>query len=167
MRMGPQDGHKLRIETGGRFETGIRERMALPTAAKHAAATFADVGLATLVLCAGLTGAQARSTNDEMMLLDPSERIEQVCNTRAMSELGKTNKGMRPDELVAYAYRDPVVKGWQIKASGAAVRSGNAWYHLSYDCETVHDGLDVKSFTYKLGAAIPNSEWGSHYLVGQ
>jgi hypothetical protein len=141
--------------------------MALLTAAKCTGANFAVLGLAALVLCAGLAGAQARSTNDEMMLLDPSERIEQVCNTRAMSEIGKAGKGMKPDELVAYAYRDPVVKGWQIKAPGAAVRSGNAWYHLSYDCETVHEGLDVKSFSYKLGAVIPNSEWSSHYLVGQ
>lgn len=146
---------------------GIRERMALLTAARDTGAKSAELGLAALVLCAGLTGAHARSTNDEMMLLDPSERIEQVCNTRAMSEVGKAGKGMKPDELVAYAYRDPVVKGWQIKAPGAAVRSGNAWYHISYECETVHDGLDVKSFSYKLGAAIPTSEWSSHYLVGQ
>ncbi|MBB3772249.1 hypothetical protein FHS55_002861 [Angulomicrobium tetraedrale] len=111
--------------------------------------------------------AQARSENEQMMLLEPSERIEQRCNARAMGEVGRTNKGMKPDELVAYAYRDPVVKGWRIKAPGAAVRSGNIWYHLSYECETEHDGLDVKTFSYKLGAAIPTSEWSGHYLVGQ
>lgn len=113
----------------------------------------------------GTSGAQASSTRDQMMRLEPSERIEQVCNTRAMGEVQRTRKGMRPDELVAYAYRDPVVKGWKIKAPGAAVRSGHTWYHISYECETVHDGLDVKSFRFTLGAAIPTSEWSAHYLV--
>lgn len=110
------------------------------------------------------TPGMARSTRDEMMLLEPSERIEQVCNTKAMGEVQRS-KGLHPDEMVAYAYRDPQVKGWRIKAPGAAVRSGSTWYHLAYDCETEHDGLDVKSFTFTLGAAIPTSEWGAHYLV--
>ncbi len=123
----------------------------------------------TMLCCAALTAAaapaEARSTRDEMMLLEPSERIEQVCNTKAMAEVQRAGRGLHPDEVVAYAYRDPQVKGWRIKAPGAAVRSGSVWYHIAYDCETEHDGLDVKSFTYTLGAAIPTSEWGAHLLV--
>jgi hypothetical protein len=134
----------------------------------HIAAAPAALLLALVALPVGaLSSAQARSTQDEMMQLEPSERIEQVCNTRAMGEVQRAGKGLRPDELVAYAYRDPVVKGWKIKAPGAAVRSGGTWYHIAYECETAHEGLDVTSFHYTLGAAIPTSEWGAHYLVGQ
>jgi len=136
-------------------------------AVKRVVTGCADLGLVLLAICAGPPAAQARTPAEQMMLLDPSERIEQRCNARAMGEVQRNVKGMKPDELVAYAYRDPVIKGWKIKAPGAAIRSGNTWYHLSYECETEHDGLDVKSFTYKLGAAIPTSEWGGHYLVGQ
>ncbi|QIB36098.1 DUF930 domain-containing protein [Ancylobacter pratisalsi] len=100
-----------------------------------------------------------------MMMIEPSERIEQRCNARAMGDVGRDNRGMKPDELVAYAYGDTVIKGARIKAPGAAIRSGRTWYHLSYDCVTEHDGLDVKSFSFKLGAAIPTSEWSKHYLV--
>lgn len=141
---------------------GIRVHMAPSTVVR-----LAGLVLAGLVMLGQGSTLQARSTSDEMMRLDPAERIEQVCNTRAMGEVQRANKGMKPDELVAYAYRDPIVKGWKIKAPGAAVRSGNDWYHLTYDCETQHDGLEVKSFTYKLGAVIPKAEWGSHYLVAQ
>lgn len=133
----------------------------MPTvSAARAAAIF-------LALAAVPLPASARSNSEQMMMLDPSERIEQRCNARAMGDVGRDNRGMKPDELVAYAYRDPVIKGAKIKAQGAAIRSGNTWYHLAYDCETEHDGLDVKSFSYKLGAAIPTSEWSGHYLVGQ
>lgn len=132
----------------------------------HIAAAPAAFLFALVALQAGtVSGAQARSTQDEMMQLEPSERIEQVCNTRAMGEVQRAGNGMRPDELVAYAYRDPVVKGWKIKAPGGAVRSGGTWYHIAYECETVHDGLDVRSFRYTLGAAIPTTEWAGHYLV--
>ncbi|MBS9478235.1 DUF930 domain-containing protein [Ancylobacter radicis] len=123
------------------------------------------VALAGFVLMAAPHAAKARSANDQMLLLDPAERIEQRCNARAMGEVGRGKNGLDPDELVAYAYRDPVIKGWQIKAPGAAIRSGHTWYHLSYECETQNEGLDVKSFSYKLGAAIPTSEWSAHYLV--
>lgn len=132
----------------------------------HVAAAPATLFLALVALSAGgLAGAQARSADEQMMRLEPSERIEQVCNTRAMGEVQRGQKGMHPDELVAYAYRDPVVKGAKINAPGAAVRSGGTWYHIAYECETAHEGLDVTRFHYTLGAAIPTSEWAGHYLV--
>ncbi|MCS0497377.1 DUF930 domain-containing protein [Ancylobacter mangrovi] len=118
-----------------------------------------------LILIAVATTAEARSRDAEMKMLDPSERIEQRCNTKAMGEVGRDHKGMKPDELVAYAYSDTHLKGPRIKAPGAAIRSGRTWYHLSYDCLTEHDGMDVKTFSYKLGSAIPDSEWSHHYLV--
>ncbi|TCK16685.1 uncharacterized protein DUF930 [Ancylobacter aquaticus] len=108
--------------------------------------------------------AQARSVDQQMMMM-PSERIEQRCNARAMGEVGRANKALHPDELVAYAYADPVIKGWSIKAPGGAVRSGATWYHIAYECETAHEGLDVTRFRFTLGAAIPTSEWSGHYLV--
>ena len=111
-------------------------------------------------------GAQARKSNDEQMLsLDPTTRIEQRCDARGMGIVQREHPPMRPDELVAYAYAAPRIKGSTITAPGAAVRSGGVWYHLSYSCTTTSDGLGVISFSYRLGAAIPRSEWAAHYLV--
>ena len=123
--------------------------------------------LAVLATATAVIPAKARTANDEMMMLDPAARIEQRCNARGMGLVGREHKGFHPDELVAYAYGNTVLHDNGIKAPGAAVRSGNTWYHLSYVCETANEGLDIKSFTYTLGAAIPNSEWEGHYLVGQ
>ena len=134
---------------------------------KFACFGIAATAFASLALGAAIHPAQAKSSTEQMMMLDPAARMEQRCNARGMGLVGREHKGFHPDELVAYAYANTVLHDNRIKAPGAAVRSGNTWYHLSYDCETANEGLDVKSFTYKLGAAIPNSEWEGHYLVGQ
>lgn len=110
-------------------------------------------------------GAKARSAAEEMLKLDPSARVEQRCNARGMGEIGREHKDMHPDELVAYAYANTKLNGEHLAAPGAAVRSGSTWYHLSYSCETANEGMDIKSFSYKLGTAIPRSEWDEHYLV--
>lgn len=109
--------------------------------------------------------ARAKSAAEEMEMLDPAARVEQRCNTRGMGLIGREQKGMRPDEMVAYAYANTKLSGQHLVAPGAAVRSAGTWYHLSYACETANDGMDIKSFSYKLGAAIPRSEWDTHYLV--
>lgn len=105
------------------------------------------------------------SRTDQMLKLDPVTRVEQRCDARAMGIVGREHKGYRPDEFVAYAFADPVIRGTQIKAPGGAIRSGGKWYKLAYVCETSADGLDVKSFSYQLGAEVPRSEWDAHYLV--
>lgn len=117
-------------------------------------------------LMALLQPALAASTRAEQMLkLSPETRLEQRCDARAMGAVGREYRGYRPDEFVAYAFADPVIRGDQIKAPGGAIRSGGKWYRLSYVCETSPDGLEVKSFAYQLGAEVPRSEWDQHYLV--
>lgn len=107
----------------------------------------------------------ASSRTDQMLKLSPETRLEQRCDARAMGSVGREHKGYKPDEFVAYAFADPVIRGNEIKAPGGAIRSGGKWYRLSYVCETSPDGLDVKSFAYQLGTEVPRSEWDEHYLV--
>lgn len=107
----------------------------------------------------------AASRSEQMLKLSPETRVEQRCDARAMGSVGREHKGFRPDEFVAYAFADPVLRGARISAPGGAIRSGGKWYRLSYTCETSADGLDVKSFAYQLGAEVPRNEWESHFLV--
>lgn len=124
------------------------------------------LGVMLIAGIAGVSSADARSSRtDQMLKLDPATRIEQRCDARAMGIVGREHKGYRPDEFVAYAFADPVMRGTQIKAPGGAIRSAGRWYKLSYVCETSSDGLDIKSFSYQLGAEVPRSEWDAHYLV--
>ncbi|MGU3493301.1 DUF930 domain-containing protein [Xanthobacteraceae bacterium A53D] len=109
--------------------------------------------------------ANAGSGEDAILRLAPAARVEQRCNAKAMGTINREQKGMRPDELLAYAFADTKLSGGHIVAPGAAVRSAGKWYHLAYDCQTAADGTQVKGFTYKLGAVIPHAEWSEHYLV--
>lgn len=132
---------------------------------------FVILAMAVLATASGLApataaGSRKQITDREMLSLDPLTRIEQRCNARAMGEVGREHAGMKPDELVAYAYDDPKIEGTTISATGAAVRSKGTWYHLSYVCTLTPNGLDVVSFRHSLGAAVPRSDWDDHYLVG-
>lgn len=102
---------------------------------------------------------------DDMLKLAPEARLEQRCNARAMGTVDREHREMHPDELVAYAFSDTVVRDHTIRAPGAAVRSGGQWYHLSYTCTTTPDGLDVLSLSYSLGTVVPHAQWSEHYLV--
>ncbi|WP_249225211.1 DUF930 domain-containing protein [Tardiphaga alba] len=124
------------------------------------------LGVLVAVGIVGVSPTLAKSSrNDQMLKLDPATRVEQRCDARAMGIVGREHKGYRPDEFVAYAFAEPVIRGTQIKAPGGAIRSGGKWYRLAYVCETSSDGLEVKSFSYQLGAEVPRSEWDAHYLV--
>ena len=121
------------------------------------------VAVAT-VMSAGLAHA-ANSRIEQMLKLSPETRIEQRCDARAMGAVQREHKGFKPDELVAYAFTDPILRGSKITALGGAIRSNGKWYRLFYTCETNVDGLDVVAFAYQLGAEVPRREWDAHYLV--
>lgn len=120
-----------------------------------------------LGLLAALFGASAyaKSNTDQMLSLAPRARMEQRCNARAMGLISREHKGLRPDELVAYAFADTVAKDGKVDAPGAAVRSGGKWYHLSYSCQTNDNGMGVSTFSYTLGEVVPHQQWAEHYLV--
>ncbi len=99
------------------------------------------------------------------MLLAPNVRIEQRCNAKAMGVIGREHHDLHPDELVAYAFADTVIKDASIRAPGAAVRSAGKWFRLSYTCETGDNGTSVVTFQYKLGSMVPREDWDAHYLV--
>jgi hypothetical protein len=119
---------------------------------------------AAVVLTAGASQA-ANSRIQQMMKLSPETRVEQRCDARAMGAVQREHKGFKPDEFVAYAFADPVLRGSKISAPGGAIRSNGKWYRLSYTCETTAEGLEVVAFGYQLGAEVPRSEWESHFLV--
>lgn len=107
----------------------------------------------------------ANAQIQQMLKLSPETRIEQRCDARAMGAVQREHKGFKPDEFVAYAFTDPVLRGSKITAPGGAIRSNGKWYRLSYACETNADGLDIVAFAYQLGGEVPRREWDAHYLV--
>jgi hypothetical protein len=120
------------------------------------------IGVAT-VFAAHAAGADARFEKS-LQMLAPSERLEQLCDYTAMTQIRKDSRHFRPDRAVADAMSDAKVKGDTIEAKGGAFRSRGKWYKLSYSCTGSSDHLKVTSFRYTIGDEIPEAKWAAYGL---
>jgi hypothetical protein len=96
--------------------------------------------------------------------LDPQMRLEQICDLEAMERIGKENRRFRPDRAKSDVISHPQHLGDILKASGAAFRSNNNWYTLSFICKASPDHMKVLSFEYTIGGLIPQSKLSDYDL---
>jgi hypothetical protein len=110
-----------------------------------------------------LANPRSRGTREALKLLDASERIEQLCALEAMSQIHAWTTEFEPDRVVAYAMARTKLSQSVLEAEGAAFRSRRQWYGLRFRCEMAADGK-VAGFQFRIGEAIPRSEWAAHAL---
>jgi hypothetical protein len=125
------------------------------------------IGAALFVLgVAAAAGATARENRFErsLKMLAPVDRLEQLCDYAAMKQIRKDHRPYRPDRAVAGAAKQPHINDNTIVAKGGAFRSRKKWYELSYTCTAAPDHLSVISFSYNIGAEIPEEKWKSYGL---
>jgi hypothetical protein len=91
--------------------------------------------------------------------IDPSERLEQVCEYAALTKIGRDRNPYRPDRVVIEAIAPPKVAGDKMSGTGAALRSKGKWYQFAFTCEAAPDRLKVQSFDYQVRGEIPEDEW--------
>lgn len=96
--------------------------------------------------------------------LDPSERLEQLCDYAAMKHIRRDKKSYRPDRAVIESIAPAHVLGNTVSGEGGAFRSKGEWYQFSFTCQTSPDRLKVLSFDYKIGEKIPESKWDDYGL---
>ena len=99
-----------------------------------------------------------------LQMLDPAERLEQLCDYTAMAQIRKDDPQFRPDRAVANAMAEPKVAGDTIKTTGGAFRSRGKWYALSFTCTATPDHMAVVSFQYTIGPEIPETKWAGFGL---
>jgi hypothetical protein len=116
---------------------------------------------ATLILASPAPAADIRFLRS-LQMLDPVDRLEQLCDYVAMTQIRKDHKTFRPDRAVAG--NEPHIKGDTIEAKDGAFRSRRKWYALSYHCTAAPDHLTVTSFKYRIGDEIPEAQWASYGL---
>ena len=118
------------------------------------------------ITIAGMTHAASAQNRMEhqLRLLDPSARLEQVCDIAAMAQIRREAKEFRPDRAMASALAEPKAGQTSLEAKGAAFRSKGKWYQLSYVCQTTPDHMKVLSFDYKIGDPIPEDRWDGYGL---
>ena len=124
------------------------------------------IALALLAALAAWPAAAGTDKRFEKMLqrIDPSERLEQVCEYAALTKIGHDNRPMRPDRVVMDSISAPKVDGDSMSGSGGAFRSKGKWYQFEFNCQATPDRLKVQSFSYRLGEQIPEDEWERYGL---
>jgi hypothetical protein len=120
--------------------------------------------LASVLACAAQSAWAASAVSEKrfqamMQRIDPSERLEQVCEYAALTKIGRDKNSYRPDRVVIEAMSAPNVAGDRMSGSGAALRSKGKWYQFEFTCEAAPDRLKVESFTYQVRGEIPEDEW--------
>lgn len=128
---------------------------------RNADGTFRATKLYTATLLKQPDMAQVRRG---LTTLASSEKLMQLCNIEALEQIKLAAPQYFPDTLVSYAMADPVSSGLMLTAMGGAFRSRRLWYGVSFECTAAPTLDGVTSFSFKLGDAIPESEWEEHYL---
>jgi len=122
-------------------------------------------GLAALAFALTVTGALAADSFEKSLArLDPSARLDQVCDLAAMKAIAKDPNRYRPDRAIGNALVSTRIDQDTVEAKGAAFRSRGKWYQFSFTCETSPDHMKVLSFNYRIGDAIPEEKWESYGL---
>jgi hypothetical protein len=122
--------------------------------------------LALTISCLTSVASLAADNRVTAMLrgLDPATRFEQACGSEAMNRIKKEAAPYRPDRAVTDAVTEAKVKGDTMEGSGGAFRSGGKWYQFSFTCKASPDRMNVVSFSYKIGSAIPEEKWEAYGL---
>ena len=116
--------------------------------------------LLTLVCAVGLANtAAADAIRQAMLKLNPEERAHQACVIKGIEELRRGKKLPGADRLKTGIFKPAAFNGTTVAASGGAVRAKDHWYSLKFTCAVTADQMQATSFTYELGAEIPEVEW--------
>jgi hypothetical protein len=111
-----------------------------------------------------LANPRSRQARLALAQLEGGERIEQLCNLEAMSQVHAWKADFEPDRVVAYAMSQARLTGNALLAEGAAFRSRKQWYNLSYHCELAAGGSKIAGFRFQVGAPVPRAAWAAHEL---
>jgi len=90
-----------------------------------------------------------------MGALPRNVRGSQLCTTELRKQLRRAPEPYRPEMLPSY----PLPGGTLLAVPNAAFRAGGVWYDLNFRCTVDADALRVVGFTFKVGTAIPRSQW--------
>jgi hypothetical protein len=124
---------------------------------------FAATVATAHAFCTSALAFDARTVKG-LLLLDPSMRLEQLCDLAAMERIGKESAEFHPDRAKSDVVTPPNHLGNILKADGAAFRSGHKWRRFSFTCEATEDHMKVIAFSYSIGEAIPETKWNDYGL---
>ena len=107
----------------------------------------------TTLYSTSLTGDPAAMT--AMGDIPRPDRADQLCVTELREQLRNATPAYRPELLPSFQLKD----GDVLNVNKAAFRANGQWFNLRFRCEIDPDATRVLSFAFKVGAAIPKSDW--------
>ena len=93
--------------------------------------------------------------------LSPTDRVIQICSIEALEQIRHQQPGAFPDML---ARAGGSVSSTGLTVSNGAFRSRAQWYGVDFKCQVNAEAMSIQSFSYAIGHAIPESEWGERQL---
>jgi hypothetical protein len=103
--------------------------------------------------------AQAGPVEQAMLKLSPEERAHQACVIKGIDELRRAKRLPGADRVKTGILSPAVFDGTTVSAKGGAVRAKDHWYALKFTCAVTPDQMKATSFTYEIGAEIPEAKW--------
>jgi len=82
-------------------------------------------------------------------------RGSQLCTTELREQLRRAPEPYRLELLPSYV----LPGGTVLTVPNAAFRAGGVWYDLTFRCTVDADAIRVVDFSFKVGNAIPRSQW--------
>lgn len=82
-------------------------------------------------------------------------RGSQLCTTELREQLRRAPQPYQPELLPSYE----LPGGTVLAVPRAAFRAAGVWYDLNFRCTVDADALRVVDFSFKVGNAIPRSQW--------
>lgn len=114
----------------------------------------------TFALFLTASPAFAGPVDRAMLNLDPEERAHQACIIKGIASIRQDKSLPGVDRMKTGIFgRAEFNDDTHVVAHGGAVRANHHWYKLTFDCRVSADQMTATSFTYKLGAEIPKTNW--------
>lgn len=89
-------------------------------------------------------------------------RVDLLCMTELRAQLRTATPPYQADLLPSFRLESGTV----LQPRRAAFRAGGQWYDLAFRCELNTQVTRVESFTFRVGAPVPRSEWSARGFPG-
>ena len=93
--------------------------------------------------------------------LPRNQRILQLCGNEAMQQV----RNQRPDaDLLAYSPSGRTIASGALNSREGAFRNRSNWYNLDFKCQVDAAAMEVVSFSFAFGNAVPRNDWPERKL---
>lgn len=90
-----------------------------------------------------------------------NRRITQLCGIEAMEQV----RNQRPDaDLLAYSPSGRTIASGTLSSREGAFRNRSNWYNLDFKCQVDAAAMEVVSFSFGIGNAVPRNDWPARKL---